>query len=328
MGPGDLNKAICDLPQMADPNLIRGLASPDDAGVYKISDELAIIQTVDFFTPIVDDPYTFGQIAVANALSDVYAMGGRPLTAMNMVCFPVKSMDIAILKDILRGGVDKILEAGALLVGGHSIEDDELKYGLSVTGTVHPKRLVTNSGARAGDKLILTKPLGTGIISTAVKGKIAGEETVAKVASTMATLNKKASELMQEAGVHAATDITGFGLLGHTVQMAENSQVGINISSASVPIFSEAAGFAQSGLCPAGLYRNRDFYATSVLFDDKVPAYIQDILFDPQTSGGLLISLAPGKTKRLMERLKQAGVKEAAIIGEVSSAPRGMVRVR
>ncbi len=328
MGPGDLNKAICDLPQMADPNLIRGLASPDDAGVYKISDELAIIQTVDFFTPIVDDPYTFGQIAVANALSDVYAMGGRPLTAMNMVCFPVKSMDITILKDILRGGVDKILEAGALLVGGHSIEDDELKYGLSVTGTVHPKRLVTNSGARAGDKLILTKPLGTGIISTAVKGKIAGEETVAKVASTMATLNKKASELMQEAGVHAATDITGFGLLGHTVQMAENSQVGINISSASVPIFSEAAGFAQSGLCPAGLYRNRDFYATSVLFDDKVPTHVQDILFDPQTSGGLLISLAPGKTKRLMERLKQAGVKEAAIIGEVSSAPRGMVRVR
>jgi len=328
MGPGDLNKAICDLPQMVDPNLIRGLASPDDAGVYKISEELAIIQTVDFFTPIVDDPYTFGQIAVANALSDVYAMGGQPLTAMNMVCFPVKSMDIAILKDILRGGVDKILEAGALLVGGHSIEDDELKYGLSVTGTVHPKRLVTNSGARAGDKLILTKPLGTGIISTAVKGKLAGEETVAKVASTMATLNKKASELMQETGVHAATDITGFGLLGHTVQMAENSQVGINISSASVPIFSEAAGFTQSGLCPAGLYRNRDFYATSVLFDDKVPVYIQDILFDPQTSGGLLISLVPGKTKRLMEKLKQAGVKEAAIIGEVSSAPRGMVRVR
>lgn len=328
MGPGDLNKAICDLPQMADPNLIRGLASPDDAGVYKLNDELAIIQTIDFFTPIVDDPYTFGQIAVANALSDVYAMGGRPLTAMNVVCFPVKSMEITVLKDILRGGVDKILEAGALLVGGHSIEDNELKYGLSVTGTVHPKRLVTNSGAKVGDKLILTKPLGTGIISTAVKGKIAGEETVAKVASTMATLNKKASELMQEAGVHAATDITGFGLLGHTAQMAENSQVGINISSASVPIFSEAPGFAQSGLCPAGLYRNRDFYATSVLIDDKVPAYIQDILFDPQTSGGLLISLTPRKTKRLLERLKQAGVKEAAIIGEVSSEPRGMVRVR
>jgi selenide,water dikinase len=327
MGPGDLNKAICDLPQMADPNLIRGLASPDDAGVYKLSDELAIIQTIDFFTPIVDDPYTFGQIAVANALSDVYAMGGKPLTAMNVVCFPVKSMDITVLKEILRGGVDKILEAGALLVGGHSIEDDELKYGLAVTGTVPPKRLVTNSGARTGDKLILTKPLGTGIISTAVKAKAAGEETIAKIASAMATLNKKASELMQAVGVHAATDITGFGLLGHAAQMAENSQISINISSASVPIFSEAAGFARSGLCPAGLYRNRDFYSKSVSIDDRVPAHIPDILFDPQTSGGLLISLAAGKAEQLLEKLKQAGIKEAAIIGEVTSEPRGTVRV-
>ena len=328
MGPGDLNKAICDLPRMADPNLIRGLASPDDAGVYKLSDELAIIQTIDFFTPIVDDPYTFGQIAAANALSDVYAMGGKPLTVMNVVCFPVKSMDIAVLKDILRGGADKILEAEALLVGGHSIEDNELKYGLSVTGTVHPKRLVTNSGARAGDQLILTKPLGTGIISTAVKAKAASEETTAKVASTMATLNKKASELMQAVGVHGATDITGFGLLGHSVQMAENSKVGINISSASLPIFSEAEGFAKCGRCPGGLHRNRDFYDKSVLFDDKVAAHISDILFDPQTSGGLLISLAPRKAKRLLETLKQADVKEAAIIGEVTSEAKGLVRVR
>ncbi len=328
MGPGDLNKAICDLPQMTNPNLIRGLASPDDAGVYKLSDELAVIQTIDFFTPIVDDPYTFGQIAVANALSDVYAMGGKPLTAMNIVCFPVKSMDIAVLKDILRGGVDKILEAGALLIGGHSIEDDELKYGLSVTGTVHPKRLVTNSGAKAGDKLILTKPLGTGIISTAVKAEMASEETATKVAGFMATLNRKASELMQEIRVHAATDITGFGLLGHTIQMAENSKVGINISSALVPIFSEAPEFARRGLCPAGLYRNRDFYAPSILIDDKVPTYVQDILFDPQTSGGLLISLAARKAELLRDRLQQAGIAEAAIIGEVVSQPRGMVTVR
>jgi selenide,water dikinase len=328
MGPGDLNKAICDLPQMADPKLIRGLASPDDAGVYKLSDELAIIQTIDFFTPIVDDPYTFGQIAAANALSDVYAMGGEPLTAMNLVCFPVKSMDITVLKEILRGGVNKIIEAGALLVGGHSIEDDELKYGLSVTGTVHPKRLVTNSGARAGDRLILTKPLGTGIISTAVKAKAASEETIANIASSMATLNKTASELMQAVGAHGATDITGFGLLGHAVQMAENSRIGINISSASVPIFSEAAGFARSGLCPAGLYRNRDFYNRSVSIGNMVPAYLPDILFDPQTSGGLLISLTAGKAKRLLEKLKQAGVTEAAIIGEVTSEVKGMVRVR
>jgi selenide,water dikinase len=328
MGPGDLNKAICDLPQMTDPNLVRGLASPDDAGVYKISDELAIIQTIDFFTPIVDDPYTFGQIAVANALSDVYAMGGKPLTAMNVVCFPVKSMDISVLKTILRGGVDKILEAGALLVGGHSIEDDELKYGLSVTGTVHPGRLVTNSGARAGDRLILTKPLGTGIISTVVKADMADAETAARVADSMATLNKKASELMQEAGVHAATDITGFGLIGHVTQMAVNSRVGITIFSDSVPVFPEAAGFAEQGLCPAGLHRNREFYSPSVTIDDKVPPATQDILFDPQTSGGLLISLAPGKARPLLEKLIQAGVTEAAIIGEVTRQPEVRVTVR
>lgn len=328
MGPGDLASAICNLPQAADPNLIRGLAGSDDAGVYKLSDELAIIQTIDFFTPIVDDPYTFGQIAAANALSDVYAMGGKPLTVMNVVCFPVKSMEITVLKNILKGGADKILEAEALLVGGHSIEDNELKYGLSVTGTIHPKRMVTNSGARAGDQLILTKPLGTGIISTAVKAKAASEEAAAKVASTMATLNKKASELMQAVGVHAATDITGFGFLGHSVQMAENSKVSINIASATLPIFSEAEGFAKRGFCPGGLHRNRDFYGKSVLFDDRLPAHISDILFDPQTSGGLLISLAPRKAKRLLESLKQAGVKEAAIIGEVTSETKGVVRVR
>ena len=328
MGPGDLNKAICDLPQMSDPNLIRGLASPDDAGVYKMSDDLAIIQTIDYFTPIVDDPYTFGQIAVANALSDVYAMGGKPLTAMNVVCFPVSSMDISVLKDILRGGVDKMLEAGVLLVGGHSVEDTELKYGLSVTGTVHPKRLVTNSGAKVGDKLILTKPLGIGIISTALKAKRVNEKTVVKVAKYMATLNDRASEIMQEVGVHACTDITGFGLLGHICQMAKNSRIGINIFSASVPFFSEAEDFAQQGLCPGGLYRNRDFYSTVVTITDEVPLYMQDILFDPQTSGGLLFSLAPRKANLILGRLRQAGVEDAALIGEVVSEPKGMVTVQ
>jgi len=327
MGPGDLNKAICDLPRMSDPNLVRGLASPDDAGVYKLTDELAIIQTIDYFTPIVDDPYTFGQIAVANSLSDVYAMGGKPLTAMNVVCFPVKSLDISVLKDILKGGVDKILEAGALLVGGHSIEDDELKYGLAVTGTVHPKRLVTNSGAKAGDKLILTKPLGTGIISTAVKAKMADEATAVRVAKCMATLNDKTSEQMQEIGVHACTDITGFGLLGHASQIAQNSQVGINISSALVPFLPKAEEFARQGLCPAGLYRNREFYSPVVVIADTVLAQVQDVLFDPQTSGGLLISLAPRKAKLLVDRLQRAGVEDAAIIGEVVSEPKGTITV-
>ena len=327
MGPGDLDKALCGLPQMSDPNVVRGLASPDDAGVYKLTDDLAIIQTIDYFTPIVDDPYDFGQIAAANALSDVYAMGGKPLTAMNVVCFPIESLDISVLKDILRGGVDKILEAGAVLVGGHTLDDKELKYGLSVTGTVHPKRLVTNSGAKAGDKLILTKPLGTGIISTAVKAGMVDEDTVAKLSKCMATLNNKASELMQEVGVHACTDITGFGLLGHTVQLAQNSGVGIDISSASVPFLPRTEEFAKQGLFPGGSRRNREFYSTSVIIADTVPAQVQDVLFDPQTSGGLLISLAPRKAKLLLDRLQRAGVEDAAIIGEVVSELKGTVTV-
>jgi selenide,water dikinase len=303
------------------------MESLDDAGVYKLSDELAIIQTVDFFTPIVDDPYDFGQIAVANALSDVYAMGGKPLTAMNIVCFPIKKLDISILKDILKGGIDKMKEAGVTLVGGHSIDDAELKYGLSVTGTVHPERLVTNSGAKAGDKLTLTKPLGTGILSTALKAGKVSKETVAKITKYMAALNKKASELMQEVGVHACTDITGFGLLGHACQIAQNSQVGINVNSGSIPIFTEVEEFAKAGLCPGGLYRNRDFYGKMVEFSNEVPDYTQDILFDAQTSGGLLIVLAPEAAELLMSKLQKAGVQDAAIIGEIVSKPVGKMVV-
>jgi len=303
------------------------MESLDDAGVYKLSDDLAIIQTIDFFTPIVDDPYDFGQIAVANALSDVYAMGGKPLTAMNVVCFPTKKLDISVLKDILKGGIDKMKEAGVTLVGGHSIDDAELKYGLSVTGTVHPEHLVTNSGAKVGDKLILTKPLGTGIISTALKAGKAEKETTAKMTKCMATLNKRASELMQEVGVHACTDITGFGFLGHACQLAQNSQVGIKVNSGSVPILTEAREFAKKGLCPGGLGRNREFYGKIVEFSNQIPDYIQDILFDPQTSGGLLISLAPEKADLLVGRLQKAGVQDAAIIGEIISKPMGKILV-
>ena len=313
---------------MTDPKVIRGLESLDDAGVYKLSDALAIIQTVDFFTPIVDDPYAFGQIAAANALSDVYTMGGKPLTAMNIVCFPTQSLDISVLRDILKGGLDKLAEAGVVLIGGHSVDDTELKYGLAVTGSVHPKRLVTNSGAKAGDKIILTKPLGTGIISTAIKGGMAKGETIARIIQCMATLNAKASELMQEVGVHACTDITGFGLIGHTVQLAQNSQVGINIYSASVPFFPEAEEFVKRGLCPGGLHRNREFYFPCAKIDGEVPKHRQDILSDPQTSGGLLICLAPKKAELLLSRLHQAGVVEAAIIGEVTSEPKGVVTVK
>jgi selenide,water dikinase len=301
------------------------MESLDDAGVYKLTDELAIIQTVDFFTPIVDEPYAFGQIAAANALSDVYAMGGKPLTAMNLVCFPIKSLDISVLQDILRGGVDKLREAGVVLLGGHSIIDAELKYGLSVTGTVHPDQLVTNGGAKAGDKLILTKPLGTGIISTAVKAGVVGEELVQKVTRCMATLNDKASELMQEVGVHACTDVTGFGLLGHAIQLAENSHIAIELHLASIPYFPEVISFSQQGLCPGGLYRNKDFYSNRVQFADQIPEYMRDILFDAQTSGGLLICVGSAEAELLLDRLHQAGVEDAVSIGDIVSEPKGMV---
>jgi selenide,water dikinase len=312
---------------MSNPNVIRGMTNPDDAGIYKLTDDLAIVQTVDFFTPIVNDPYTFGQIAAVNALSDVYAMGGKPLTAMNLVCFPTKSLDISVLREILRGGLDKMSEAGVVLVGGHSIDDEELKYGLSVTGTVHPQQLVTNAGAKAGDKLILTKPLGTGIISTALKAGLVGEEIVEKFTKSMTTLNSKASELMQEVGVHACTDVTGFGLLGHACQVAENSQVAIKLSYSLVPYFPEVIEFAQQGLCPAGLYRNREFYSDRVKFAAELPEYMRLVLFDAQTSGGLLISLAPEKAQLLLEKLHEAALKDATIIGEIVSEPKRMIIV-
>ena len=315
------------MPLLTDPNVLRGIDSLDDAGVYKLSDDLAIIQTIDFFTPIVNDPYDFGQIAVANALSDVYAMGGKPLTAMNIVCFPSKVLDISVLQDILRGGIDKMREAGVVLVGGHSIDDKELKYGLSVTGTVHPNRMVTNSGAKVGDKLILTKPLGTGIINTALKAGVANEKTIAKVTRYMASLNKKASELMQEFEPHSCTDITGFGFSGHISQIAQNSQMGIKIYSASVPFFPEAKEFASKGLLPGGLHRNREFYGNKVEFAAQVPDYINDILFDPQTSGGLLIVVTPKAAEPLLGKLQKAGLRDSAIIGEVISKPPGKLLI-
>jgi len=300
----------------------------DDAGVYKISDDVALIQTIDFFTPIVDDAYTFGQIAAANALSDVYAMGGRPLTAMNMLCFPIKTMGTSILEDILRGGMDKIHEAETVLIGGHTIEDDELKYGLSVTGIVSPERLVTNSGAKVGDRLILTKPLGTGIINTAIKAGLASDDLIERISKSMATLNRSASELMQEVGVHACTDITGFGLLGHAAQLAERSQVALEFDLESIPYFPEVTEFAQQGLCPGGSFRNKDYYKDKVRFAGEIPEHIQDILFDAQTSGGLLICLELDKAEVLLKRLQNAGVTEAVIVGEVTDNVSGRISVK
>jgi selenide,water dikinase len=298
-----------------------GLERADDAGVYRLADDLAIVQTVDFFTPVVDDPYTFGQIAVANALSDVYAMGGRPLTAMNIVCFPSKTLDISVLRDILRGGIDKLHEAGVVLVGGHSVDDVELKYGLSVTGTVHPAKVLTKGGAKPGDQLVLTKPIGTGIINTAVKGGMAGERAAETVARSMATLNKAASEAMLEVGVNACTDITGFGLLGHACEMIQDGQIGLKIRSVSVPIFPETIALARMGMIPGGTYRNKDFRSGMVDLLAGVGDVMLDILFDPQTSGGLLISVGADKTGLLLTGLKEAGVPDAAVIGDVVSRP-------
>ena len=300
----------------------------DDAGVYKLSEDLAIIQTVDFFTPVVDDPYRFGQIAAANALSDVYAMGGKPLTAMNIVCFPVKTMDLSVLREILKGGLEKMKEAGVTLVGGHSVEDSELKYGLSVTGTIHPSKVRTNVGAEAADRLILTKPLGTGIINTAIKAGMAEDKSIEMVSNYMARLNNTASEVMQEIGARACTDVTGFGLLGHAFEMIQGTGKGIIFHGSSIPVFPDALSFAEMGLVPGGTYRNRDFRIHQVDMDPNGSPYLLDILFDPQTSGGLLIAVPEEKAEEMVKRLKERGVNEAAIIGEVVNDPRERIAVK
>jgi len=310
------------------PNLIAGMERSEDAGVYKLTDETALIQTLDFFTPVVDDPYTFGQVAAANSLSDVYAMGGKPLTAMNIICFPINSMDISILQETLLGGLDKIREAGVLLVGGHSVEDNEFKYGLSVTGVVHPERVLLNSGAQAGDKLILTKPVGTGIINTAAKGKLAMDEHIAASVASMTKLNKKAAELMTEyTDIHACTDVTGFGLLGHASEMIEGSDCGMVIDSHSVPILTGVQGFAETGIMPGGLHRNKNFRMNMVEKESGCPDWLFDVLFDPQTSGGLLISLPSNDAKSLLKRMKEDGLEDAAIIGEISHTLKGKISV-
>ncbi|MCK9275403.1 MAG: selenide, water dikinase SelD [Syntrophales bacterium] len=313
---------------MSHPNLIAGIEHCDDAGVYKIRDDLALIQTVDFFTPIVDDPYTFGQVAAANALSDVYAMGGEPLTALNIICFPINSMDISILQQVLKGGLEKMREAGVLLVGGHSVEDKEIKYGLSVTGTVHPEKVLLNRGALAGDALILTKPLGTGIINTALKAKMAPDALVEKAVHSMGELNKKAAALMTTCpNVHACTDITGFGLLGHAAEMIEDSDVGIVIFSASVPIFAEVKEYVETGIVPGGLHRNRKFREQMVKQAPTCPDWIMDVLYDPQTSGGLLISLPVIDAEALVKAMRKAGIQAAAIVGRILPDPKGKIIV-
>jgi len=313
-----LAQVLCHLPRTYDDKLIIGLETSDDAAVYKIDDRLAIIQTLDFFTPVVDDPYIFGQIAAANSLSDIYAMGGEPKLAMNIVCFP-DCLSPSVLTEILKGGHDKVMEAGAILVGGHSVSDDEPKYGLSVTGFVHPDKVLANNNSKPGDVLILTKPLGLGIINTAIKGELIDEESYSEAIKVMTTLNKYGKDAIDKVdGVNSVTDITGFGLLGHALEMAEGSSVTIKISYKDIPIISKAMEYAEMGLVPAGTYSNKEFIGDKVYFNKDIPEVYKDILYDPQTSGGLLISIKREKSKEFLKALETSPTKYA-IIGEVES---------
>ena len=308
-------QVLCHLPKTFDENLIVGLETSDDAAVYRINDDLALIQTLDFFTPVVDDPYVFGQIAATNSLSDVYAMGGEPKLAMNIVCFP-NCLSTDILTEILKGGYDKVKEAGALLVGGHTVEDDEPKYGLSVAGFVHPDQILTNSNAKPGDLLILTMPIGLGIINTAIKGGLADKDAYEEAVHIMSTLNKYAKEAIDKVKVNSVTDITGFGLLGHSLEMAEGSSVTIKINHESVPIISKALEYAQMGLVPGGAYANRGHIGDKVKFGPNVSREMEDVLFDPQTSGGLLISVPKDNADLLLEELSNTPTRHG-VIGEV-----------
>ena len=323
VGGGVLAELLDDIKIHQDPNLLVGFDKSDDASVYRISDDLALVQTVDFFPPIADDPYRFGQIAATNALSDVYAMGGEPKTALNIMCVP-ENMPKEAVHEILRGGYDKVYEAGAVITGGHSIYDDEPKYGLAVTGFVDPKKMLTNSAAKPGDVLILTKPIGIGILTSAMKADLCEEETKSYAYTLMSTLNKAARDIMVNYRVHSCTDVTGFGLLGHSYEMAQGSDVEMTLDTNAIDFIPEALSFARMGVLPAGMYRNRK-YAESAVDSEEVELAVQDMLYDPQTSGGLLMAVDPNDAEALFAAL-QGKVPSAQKIGTVS-AYRGGKRI-
>jgi selenide, water dikinase len=325
IGPAILSEVLRSLPKQTSDKLLVGLETSDDAGVYQLDENTALVQTVDFFSPVVDDPYTFGQIAAANSLSDVYAMGGNPLTALNIVCFPICSLGTEVLAEILRGGQDKAKEAGVMIIGGHTVDNPEPKYGLSVVGLIHPGAILTNAGAKPGDALVLTKALGTGILATAAKAELFATGVTAATQS-MLTLNKVAADVARTFPVHACTDITGFGLLGHTFGMAKGSNVQIELYAQSLPLLPAATEAASMGLIPAGAYANRE-YLTQVTFDASIPENIKDICFDPQTSGGLLFSLPGDKADALVMALHAHGITQATRIGRVTAAGAGEIHV-
>jgi selenide,water dikinase len=310
------------LPPIDDPAVLVGTSTADDAAVYKLDDNRAIVQSVDLITPIVDDPYDYGQIAAANSLSDVYAMGGTPLFALAIVCFPARKIPLDVLGRILQGGIAKAREAGISILGGHSVEDDEPKYGLVVTGLISPDRVLTNVGARPGDVLVLTKPVGTGILTTALKRKQLDADAVRRVVEVMSTLNRSAAEALTGLHVHALTDVTGFGLLGHLTEMVAGSGVGARVQASSVPVFEEAPSLAQRGIFPGGTKRNLDYFGSSTEWLPGTSEVTRYVLADPQTSGGLLIAMAPEDVDELLRK-----IGSASVIGEITAGPPGVVQV-
>ncbi len=319
---------LAGLPEFSGGGLLVGPKTLDDAGVFKISDQLALVQTLDFFTPIVDNPYDYGQIAAANALSDVYAMGGKPLTAMNILTFPTGEIEPPVIAEILKGGADKVREAGAVVVGGHTMQDSEIKYGLSVTGAVHPEKIVRNSGARPGDAIILTKPLGSGLTISALKAGEATEEEVATMVEIMKVLNRDASEVMIELGVNACTDITGFGLMGHGYEMALMSKVTLSFSASKVPLLPGSLQHAEMGLMPGASVLNKGYLSDKVEIEGEVSEDLLEILFDAQTSGGLLVALPADKADLYLRRLGERAAGEAAVVGEAIEKRKYPLMVR
>ena len=327
MSPKDLAQVLRHLPPIMDPKVLVGMNTADDAAVYQVRDDLVMAFTVDYFTPVVDDPYDFGAVAVANALSDCYAMGVEPSIALNIVGFPIRTLPIYVLDRILEGGTDKASEAGVSIVGGHTIDDPEPKYGMAVVGFAHPREIVTNAGARKGDLLVLTKPLGIGIITTGIKQEATPAPVARRVIDLMKTLNRDASRVMMEIGVNACTDVTGFGLLGHLWEMCSASKLGARIGLSDVPVMPEAWKLAEADVIPGGAYSNREYVIADVTFDPKVGEIAQLVLCDPQTSGGLLMAVSPEKTDRLVEALTSAGVSTASVIGEIVEDLPGRILV-
>jgi len=307
--------------------MLVGTETGDDAGVYRLRPDLAIVNTVDFFTPIVDDPYIFGQISAANSLSDVYAMGGEPKTCMNIVCFPKDKMDIEILGEILKGGADKVKESGAVIIGGHSIIDEEIKFGMAVTGVIHPDKIFRNVGVQEGDVLILTKALGTGIITTALKKGKASDESVNEAVQSMTTLNAAASVVARKHPVHACSDVTGFGILGHALGMASGSGVTLVIESAKMPLLRRAASLAEKGYITGGCKRNREYLNDKMAIDKSIREGLIEVALDPQTSGGLLLAIGKRHAAKLLDELHGAGVTQAVEVGYATSLQKSWVRL-